>query len=213
MNNRFGGKSACVFNLTALVLCGMALFGCQSNNVGGGGYGEGGPLVNIPGEAWIFDDGDEGAYFAPDGRVFAIYYNGTRWVSESEGTYRIIESGSPYEYTVTITGSNVMNGTYDVTLSDDGRTVSAVSQSGGYMTLTRTLFKQNGEYVGFYKQETPEWKIGERGTYSTKGSNLTLTNSEGSITMPYSVSGNTLKITIGDGEVLTYTKTSGVNIQ
>jgi len=75
------------------------------------------------------------------------------------------------------------------------------------------IFKQNGEYVVIYKQGDSNWEVDDYGTYSVNGSSLILNSaSSGEVAVICNITGNTAKVTIGDGEVLTYTKTNGVYI-
>ncbi|MDR2694428.1 MAG: hypothetical protein LBB74_09490, partial [Chitinispirillales bacterium] len=139
MKGLFSGRARVFFSLTAVVFSGMILFGCGSNNSGSGFVDN--PFVNSNGEAWMFVDEvvGGGVYFGADGRVFMIYHTGTVWAADGEGTYTVTPNNTLNEYTVTVTGNNIMYGTYTVTLSEDGGTATlSGGPNGEYAVLART---------------------------------------------------------------------------
>ncbi len=74
------------------------------------------------------------------------------------------------------------------------------------------IFRSDGRTYGIYK-ENGTWYLGDGGTWSTNGNQLTITT-DGSVTYTetYSVSGNKLTLIVG-GHSYTYTKTSGLTIE
>jgi len=179
----------------------------------GGGYGldqwvlenEGGwERVGIIGEWWTSFVDDRGTAEAVYVSIYDAAARGIGTLAETKLSVRCVKDGG---------GTNNTGGGSPVNAANEAWVMCNPNDENQCLGV---IFWDNGAFYFAYGDHGDWWiDEDESGTWSTNGNRLTTVANNpaiGSTTHTYSISGNTLTVTL-DGETEVYTKRSGINLR
>ena len=196
--------------------------------------GTGGNLVLSSGQAWRFNDWTTVGYqFLANGTVYGTWYTSGSWTIDNTGTYTTNNgtvtiywnSGDNETWSYSVSGNTLTisyGGPYDTYTLSVVSGVNFSTPAGGNLVLSSGqawigeygdmgMIFQSGGGFSLIEYYNGRWEVSLTGTYATTGGNITI-NVYGDIESgTYTVSGNTLYMTLS-GESGVFTKTSGINV-